>query len=107
MMDLYRIIKREPIKKSKFENFMKVVLVIGSIAAISMLALTLYKKWKECNVGCACDDDFDDEWFCDCDECSDEYDFDDETEDIEPECVACPDESQAEVEYEEKEDKEI
>lgn len=107
MMDLYKMIKREPLRKSKFETFIKVVLVIGSIAAVCMLALALYKKWKECNICSANDDDFDDEWFCDCDECADEYDFADEDEDIEPECVACPDESQAEVEYEEKEDKEI
>lgn len=103
-MDLYKIIKREPEKKSCLEKFGKAMLVIGAVAAVGVLVLAFYKKWKECQAIKADADDFDDEWFCDCDE----YVVNDaDSEGFEPECVCCPDESQAEVEYEEKEDKDI
>lgn len=102
-MDLYKIIRRETEKKSKLETFAKVMLVIGAVAAVGILVLALYKKWKECHCSDSEYDDFDDEWFCDCDECTDEYGP--ECDRFEPECVDCPDE--AEIEYEEKEDKEI
>ena len=87
MMDLCRIIKREPEKKSGADKLIKAMIVIGSIAAAGLLVLALYKKWKECNCADLGYDDFDDEWFCDCDDCGG---FD---ESGEPECVCCPDES--------------
>ena len=84
-MDLYRIIKGEPEKKSCTEKIVKLAIVIGSIAAVGILVLALYKKWKECKAADTEYDDFDDEWFCDCDECAEECDS-------EPECVCCPEE---------------
>lgn len=102
-MDLYKIIKREPEKKSGWEIFLKVLVVVSAVAATGLLVMALYKKWKECTAVAYGEDNIDDEWFCDCDECSDE----DNDGDFEPECVCECDESQAEVEYEEKEDEEI
>jgi len=95
-MDLYKLIKKQE-KKSAGEILIKVVLVFGAIAAITLLLAALYKKWQKCTA-ISVNDDFDDEWFCDCG-CDDNCCTDAN--------VCCPGESDAEVEYEAKENKDI
>jgi len=85
-MDFYKLIKK-PGKKSACEILVKTIIVVGALAAITLLVCALYRKWKKCTT-ISVDNDFDDEWFCDCDE---------------PENACCAGECDAEGNCEDKE----
>ena len=106
-MDLYKLIKKQE-KKSASEILIKVIVVVGALAAITLLLAALYKKWQKCT-SISVNDDFDDEWFCDCG-CDDNscVSSREHTDDCcTDENCCCPGESGAEVEYEAKKDKGI
>ena len=73
----------EPKKSDIGSTLIKILLVLGSLAAIGTAAYLLIKKYKE-NM-CTCCDCCDDECDC-CDCCGD----DDEDEDEEFYCAMCP-----------------
>jgi competence protein ComGF len=108
-MNLYKLVKREPEKKSGLEIFVDIALAVLSISALLFIVYTLYKKWKRSTLVQASDDDFNDEWFCDCDDCSDEdsASVDDGSADAVKTVKVDTEESEAEIEYEDKEDIEL
>ena len=89
----------EPKKSSIGSTLIKIILVLGSLAAIGTAAYLLIKKYKEnmCTCCDCCDDDYDD-LFCDDDECC--CDCDDEEcdcccDDDAEECTCCNCEAEA------------
>lgn len=103
-MDLYRLIRKEPEKKSALDTLLKIVIIIGAIAAAGLLVAALCKKLKECkwfkSKCCLSDDEeFIKECFCGCEddcrtECADTDCCGSEADKDGSECCCCGAESQ-------------